>query len=145
MIGDEIILPDSADYWISHIKDNLYMGGCFRGREVPHYIDHVVALDDYHTYEYHPDVTFEVFSLIDYEEYPDIHEIMGIARVVLEKLDTGKTLVHCFAGQNRSGLICASVLVLQGMQPQEAIDLLREKRFPEVLNNKEFERFILDL
>jgi protein-tyrosine phosphatase len=141
----ELILPDNDNYWISHIQDNLYMGGCTRGMEVPHYIDHVVALDEYHQYEYHPDVTFTTFNLIDYPDPPDFDEIINIARIVIDRLEKGRTLVHCFAGQNRSGLICATVLALQGMQPQDAIDLLREKRFPEVLSNPAFEKFVLDL
>jgi protein-tyrosine phosphatase len=48
--------------------------------------------------------------------------VRGIARFVAELMDAGdKVLVHCRAGHNRSGLICARTLIAGGMDPQEAV------------------------
>jgi protein-tyrosine phosphatase len=58
--------------------------------------------------------------------------------------DLGPTLVHCQAGLNRSGLICALALVADGCAPADAITLLRERRCSAVLCNEAFERYVLD-
>lgn len=54
----------------------------------------------------------------------------------------GPTLVHCQAGLNRSGLVTALALILDGMTPGEAIALLREKRCAAVLCNAAFDGFV---
>lgn len=142
-----LILPDeNDDFWITHIEDNLYMGGCHKGRKLPDYIKHVVSLEEYHLYDTGDlDVTYDVFPMIDYPDKPAYDEFMGIADKVIEYMKDGPTLVHCYAGQNRSGLICAAVLFKLGDDPQEAIRFLRYKRFKEVLSNKAFEEAILNL
>ena len=67
-----------------------------------------------------------------------------IARVVSARLARGqRVLVRCQAGVNRSGLVSALVLMLQGHEPAEAIALLRERRSPMVLCNRDFERWLL--
>lgn len=54
----------------------------------------------------------------------------------------GPTLVHCQAGLNRSGLVAARALTLDGMNAADAIALLREKRSPAVLCNRSFESWL---
>ena len=54
----------------------------------------------------------------------------------------GPTLVHCQAGLNRSGLVAARALMLEGMSGSEAIALLREKRSSAVLCNPSFEEWL---
>jgi protein-tyrosine phosphatase len=56
-----------------------------------------------------------------------------------------KVLVRCQAGLNRSGLTAALALIQMGYKPEDAINLLREKRSKYVLINKEFEEFLLTL
>jgi protein-tyrosine phosphatase len=51
--------------------------------------------------------------------------------------------VHCQAGLNRSGLVTALALILNGMSPERAIGLLRQKRTPLVLCNGAFEAWLL--
>lgn len=53
-----------------------------------------------------------------------------------------KVLIRCQAGLNRSGLITALVLVRDGMEPQEAISLIRRQRTAQCLNNRSFERLV---
>ena len=49
-----------------------------------------------------------------------------------------KTLIRCQAGMNRSGLITALVLVKHGMDVDEAISLIREKRHHLALYNASY-------
>ena len=69
---------------------------------------------------------------------------MEPAQYIVDNLDK-PTLVHCYAGMNRSGLVTAAALVKLGYEPEQAINLLRKQRFPEVLSNKFFETAILNL
>jgi hypothetical protein len=56
-----------------------------------------------------------------------------------------RTLVHCEAGLNRSGLIVALALVRGWqMEPTAAIDLCRLRRGSYVLCNREFAGWLLD-
>ncbi|HEY7821189.1 MAG TPA: dual specificity protein phosphatase family protein, partial [Acidimicrobiia bacterium] len=52
-------------------------------------------------------------------------------------------LIRCQAGVNRSGLVSALVLMLDGYRAEEAIALLRQRRSPVVLSNRHFERWLL--
>lgn len=55
-----------------------------------------------------------------------------------------RVLIRCQAGWNRSGLVAALVLMMDGFAADEAIELLRERRSPSVLCNRGFERWLLD-
>lgn len=52
--------------------------------------------------------------------------------------------LHCEMGVNRSNLFAAAALVVSGMNVQDAIKLLRERRSPHVLMNQHFEDFLRD-
>lgn len=55
-----------------------------------------------------------------------------------------KVLVRCHAGLNRSSLVAALAMIQMGHEPQEAIDLIREKRSPRfALFNNRFVEIIL--
>jgi hypothetical protein len=56
-----------------------------------------------------------------------------------------KTLVRCQAGLNRSGLIMAVVLLMDGYTAEDAIHLMRTRRSRWVLCNETFERFIYNI
>ena len=52
-------------------------------------------------------------------------------------------LVHCFAGLNRSGLICAlAIMKEENLSAAEVITRLRDIRSPDVLTNSLFERWL---
>ena len=55
-----------------------------------------------------------------------------------------RVLVRCQQGVNRSGLVTALILMLDGHKAQDAIALLRSLRGPAVLNNTSFEQWLLD-
>jgi hypothetical protein len=61
---------------------------------------------------------------------------------VTARRKTGPCLVHCQAGLNRSSLVVARVLMLEGATADEAIGLLREKRSPACLCNPAFEEWL---
>jgi hypothetical protein len=54
-----------------------------------------------------------------------------------------RVLVRCQAGLNRSGLIAALVLVRAGLEPMDAVSLLRERRSSHSLFNKTFLEYVL--
>lgn len=137
-------MPFSAPF-ISKIADNLYMGGCRRGLLLPYHIRHVISLYPWESYRLHASVdTFHETLMYDAAAKPDTDEVHSLAILVNECRESGPTLVHCQAGLNRSGLISAIALVLDGMAPADAIALLREKRSPAVLCNPTFEQFVLE-
>jgi len=69
----------------------------------------------------------------------DPAELQAIVRLTHAEWKRGqRVLVRCQAGMNRSGLIMALVLVREGHTPQEAINLIREKRSQDALFNGRF-------
>lgn len=63
------------------------------------------------------------------------HAFQGLA-------DGDRVLVNCQAGLNRSGLVTGLVLIAYGMDPQVAINLIRDNRAPLCLANGSFETFL---
>ena len=70
--------------------------------------------------------------------------IEGLAVWLNKCRKDGRTLIHCQAGLNRSSLVTAYALMLDGMEAQEAITLLRKKRSEAVLCNSSFESWLLN-
>lgn len=70
--------------------------------------------------------------------------VRSIASFAARLLDEGsEVLVHCKAGHNRSGLICARTLIEQGHDPEDAIKTVRAKRGDgHALNNETFVRWL---
>ena len=136
--------PFSVPY-VSKITENLWTGGCTNGLILPREIEHVISLYPWEQYEVAHE--FRSISLIRMYDSLDqaMEQVVDIARWVNACRKTGTTLVHCQAGLNRSGLIAATALILEGMTAEEAIALLREKRSPAVLCNKGFEEWLLNL
>jgi hypothetical protein len=54
-----------------------------------------------------------------------------------------RVLIRCQAGVNRSGLVTALVLMLDGYSAREAIELIRERRAPAVLSNRHFVQWLV--
>jgi protein-tyrosine phosphatase len=73
---------------------------------------------------------------------PDI--VRQLAGFVSGLVDGGyRVLVHCKSGINRASLVTARTLIHRGMEPEEAVKLLRERRNPYILKNKEFLDWLL--
>ena len=73
----------------------------------------------------------------------DLHELVSTAH---RDWKAGKkVLIRCQAGINRSGLIMALVLIRDGMNAEDAIELMRAKRARSVLRNRTFETWLKEV
>lgn len=131
---------------ISHIKDNLYVGGCIDGVTLDADFQTVISLYKWEKYNLGPDTERFEYKMYDDSYTLPVEQLNEIADVVSTALDKGgKVLVHCQAGLNRSNLITALALIKRGSSPKDAVALLREKRSPLVLCNPTFEQWLLSL
>ncbi len=77
-------------------------------------------------------------------DVPHEDTVRLLARQVSAWLDDGqRILVRCKAGLNRSGLVVARTLVERGVDPGEAIRLIRRRRHRRALNNQAFVAWLL--
>lgn len=130
--------------FISHIGGNLYQGGCETGMVLPAFIKHIVSLYLWERYQ----GTDGIDSFVEVKMYDstdqEFDQIEGIAEWVRDCTKLGPTLVHCQAGLNRSGLVAARVLMMEGFTGSEAVEWLRATRSPACLCNPSFEKWILE-
>lgn len=130
---------------ISHITDNLWMGGCIQDTRLPKEFDYVVSMYPWEQYALHESTVRFEYQMYDHAEMPDVPTLYAAAGTVLGCLRSGgTTLVHCQAGLNRSGLVTGLALVLSGTDPETAITMLRHKRSPSVLCNPVFADWLRD-
>jgi len=134
------MVPFDAPF-ISHILDNLWMGGCPR-TEVPDYFKFIICLYPWERYHVHEHQVLTQVQMFDSGKIPDVALLEHLADMVNSSRAIGPTLVHCQAGLNRSGLVAALALVKAGKKPQEAISELRAKRCDAVLCNKAFAEWL---
>lgn len=129
---------------ITPVDDSLWQGGCINGANLQGYFKHVVSL--YPWERYTPGCELDSFTevrLYDGPTVPDTRQLFALARWVNLCRSQGRTLVHCQAGLNRSGLLAGLALVLSGVTPTTAIAALRAHRSPAVLCNPKFEAWLL--
>lgn len=130
---------------ISHIEDNLYVGGCINGVRLDDDFQSVISLYKWERYTLGPDTERHEVTMYDSSETLPAEQLHEIADAVVEALDRGgKVLVHCQAGLNRSNLIAALALIKRGRSAEDAIELLRDRRSPVVLCNEAFEAWLLN-
>lgn len=130
---------------ISHIEDNLWVGGCINGVRLDDDFQSVISLYKWERYELGPDTERHEFKMYDSGDTLPSEQLHEIADIVVAALDRGgKVLVHCQAGLNRSNLITALALMKRGRTAEEAIALLRDQRSPVVLCNEAFEAWLLN-
>jgi protein-tyrosine phosphatase len=128
--------------FISEIAPNLWQGGCQNGLVLPRTFKHLISLYPWEEYKiYH-----EIETLVQCRMYDGFDQALEIvddlARLVNTCMKTGPVLVHCQAGLNRSSLIVARVLMLNGLTAKGAIQRIRLKRSPACLCNKSFEKWL---
>lgn len=129
---------------ISEILPGLWMGGCEDGVELPGFIDFVMSMYPWEKYETHPDLLDRIeVAMYDQRGKVDGDLVLKVAELVNEWRKQGTVLVHCQAGLNRSGIVTAAALVLEGWEPAAAIAHLRDRRGPAVLCNPDFEAWVL--
>jgi hypothetical protein len=143
----------NEELW-SEILPGLWMGGTADKDELaasypkahinPQHFDTVVTL-----YGYAKPVDWYVKELrlafYDHHEVDlDHHDLRQVVNSAHRDWQQGKrVLVRCQAGWNRSGLIMALILIKDGLKPQEAIDLIRNKRSDRALCNRSFVNWLL--
>lgn len=130
---------------ISHITGNLYVGGCNPAHDLGNEFQTVVSLYPWEQYPIGDAVLRVEVKMYDGPSGVDEDDLFRASEATLYGLRTGKTLVHCQAGINRSNLVAAYTLMRQGYSANRAIDLLREKRHPLVLSNQHFVEQLLGL
>lgn len=132
---------------ISHITENLFVGGHSDTADLGDFFSHVFSLYVWGApYVTHETTAHESVKMFDSptEDTSLVDEL--VPRVVEALREGGNVLVHCQAGINRSNLVASLVLrEWKGLTSAEAIDMLREKRSNLVLANRGFERYLLAL
>ncbi len=74
----------------------------------------------------------------------DLQRVLRAAAWAHERWQSGDlVMIRCQAGLNRSGLVTALVLVMDGWDPAEAIRHIRARRSPHALFNRHFVRWLL--
>ena len=131
--------------FMSELDARLWQGGCQNGLILPKFIDVVVSLYPWEKYTiYHDAERIEVTMYDSIDQ--TFEQVDDIARMVNRYRDDGKNvLVHCQAGLNRSSLVAARALMLDGKSADTAINLIREKRSEACLCNPAFEAYLRNL
>lgn len=129
---------------ITRVEGNLWTGGCINGVRLPYDFSHVVSLYPWEKYALGPNTQRYEVEMYD-SLTQGFEQVEEIALKTMRRVEHGKTLVHCQAGLNRSGLIAGRTLMLLGYTASEAIALLRQKRSPAVLCNPHFEEYLRSL
>lgn len=128
--------------FVSELAPNLWQGGCRNGLKLPDFIEHVVSLYMWEKYALHDGVkTVKTVEMYDAENQ-GFEQVDELARWVNLCRQTGPTLVHCQAGLNRSSLVAARALFLNGdfNNGDDIVEEIRGKRSPACLCNQAFER-----
>lgn len=129
---------------ITPIDDMLWQGGCVDGVNLQSYFKHIISLYPWEAYNPGEDLDTDIkIRLYDGPVVPDETQLYSLARLINICRVHGRTLVHCQAGLNRSGLLAGLALVLAGSAPENAIATLRSSRSPAVLCNTKFEAWLL--
>lgn len=140
-IADHGMTPFDVPF-ISEIADNLWQGGVESGLVLPRFFRHMVSLYQAENYKVRHFLDSEVSVRMKDSPEQSLDQVDAVAAWVHAARKAGPTLVHCQAGLNRSGLVVARVLMLNGLTAGEAIEMLREKRSPAVLCNPAFEEWL---
>jgi len=127
---------------ITPVVAGLWQGGYVPGIDLGDRFAYVLSLYPWHKWPIAEGVVRREVEMYDSHDGPDRKQIVELAEWVNEARRNGPTLVHCQAGLNRSALVTAAALILDGSTPEEAIALLRQKRSPAVLCNPTFERWL---
>ncbi len=124
---------------ITEVGENLHQGGLPNGL-LPKYAA-VINLYGETTYRLQDDTTYLLLELQDRVDAQIDRELMYVlADFVNLMRRRGPVLVHCQAGLNRSGLLCALSLMRgpEELHAHDAIEQLRRKRCVDVLCNPTF-------
>jgi protein-tyrosine phosphatase len=128
--------------FISEIAPNLWQGGCENGLPLPAPIRHLVSLYPWESYKVKHELDSTVAVRMHDSTEQAMEQIPVLAAWVNACRKNGPVLVHCQAGLNRSSLVVAMALMLEGSTADAAIALIRSKRSPACLCNPMFEQWL---
>lgn len=128
--------------YITEIVPGLWQGGCENGLVLPGFFRHLVSLYPWERYKVRHELAGSVEVRMKDGLGEDMSRITALAGWVNACRADGPVLVSCQAGLNRSSLVTATALMLEGMTADEAIALIREKRSPACLCNPAFEAWL---
>ncbi|MFD6880422.1 MULTISPECIES: protein phosphatase [unclassified Streptomyces] len=144
-------VPDPRTRW-DEITPGLWMGGHIWADDTGG-LRTAVVTDEF-------DLVISLFTVPGHGPGPDTEHIVGempdaalttvqlrdvqhLARTAGQAVESGRrTLVRCYSGYNRSGLVVAQCLVDRGMPAGGAIDLIRGRRSPWALHNPVFTEYL---
>ena len=149
------------DAWPSYTPDEILPGLYQGGTEDDHVVGAAIPANHYAWGKQEFDVVVTLYADAQpaawgVEElrfgFPDgeltefaIRKALRLARTAHARWSAGeRVLIRCQAGVNRSGLVMALVLMLEGLSAERAIEHMRECRSPFVLSNQHFERWLLE-
>ena len=131
--------------FISQIDGNLWQGGCQQGLQLPTFFKHIISLYPWEAYQIKSEMNSATYVKMYDSVEQGYEQVEALARWVNICKADGPTLVHCQAGLNRSSLIAARSLMLEGMSADEAIQTLRTRRSDACLCNPAFEEYLRGL
>lgn len=124
----------------SQVGHNMWMGGA-PTTEIPP-VEFIVCLYPWQEYTVPEGITITKAWLYDYHEIPDVRQIVALARWTSAVRKIGPVLCHCQAGLNRSGLVVALAMMIDGASADYAIRHLRSARSEYVLCNSTFAEWL---
>lgn len=133
--------------FITKIADNLWVGGVESGLILPEEIKFVLSLYKWESYSVpNDDVLYKKVEMYDSIDQ-SFEQVDALAAMVNMHRENTPVLVHCQAGLNRSALIVARAMFLNGEfeTGDEIIRYLRAKRSPAVLCNPAFEAWVRNM
>lgn len=84
-----------------------------------------------------PNELMYVYFPFEDRDLPDLERLDSIARLAADMINDGhKVLSHCGMGHNRSALLAGLILTHLGMNGQDAVALIREKRKGALYNQR---------
>jgi Dual specificity phosphatase, catalytic domain len=124
------------------IGDHLILGA-HPADTMPPNVDAIANVDSFRFYDVPDGVLYLHFAYRDTNVIPDSTDLHTAANFLNDLRGASKTVfIHCRLGLNRSALLTGLVLVDEGYQAADAIEMMRNLRSPYVLENKTFERYL---
>jgi protein-tyrosine phosphatase len=91
-------------------------------------------------------MVFKSFPIPDRQTPPANAATLAFLKARLKELDKGQNIAfHCSSGRGRTGLMAASLLVLEGVDPDEAMKRVRGMRLTPVPDTHEQMEWVRDL
>lgn len=134
---------------MTQVAKNLWMCGDYEVGENINEAEPAIVVSCIPAGGWEPDnlklVSLHISFPFDDDYYlPNEQTLIGVVRLISDAMKLDKNVVvHCHAGLNRSGLVCALALIELGLIPEAAIKQIRLTRGKFALCNSFFERYVM--